>query len=207
MEWATWAPLTWNTFLQPRVSFFTWRLLHGKTPTQSWAQAAGFNVASRCCLCKAKLEITPHLLFLCSFVSSIWSRILQGAAVSMDGPMSPSKIWYALTFNSNKLAYKGATTIFFSATSVLWKCRNDNLYSNSRVSQTRVKNYLVELLSASLRIEKPFSGRPLQEFCKFLSALPDQILLIRGLNLLVFSSSLSYTIAVWLSILGASSLV
>ncbi|XXG79697.1 hypothetical protein AAC387_Pa09g0715 [Persea americana] len=127
-------------------------MLHGKTPTLHWAQAVGFSLASRCCLCKSEQETTLHLLFHCAFVSSIWSWILKASKVSLAGPLSPSKIWHALSNNSDKLTCKGAASIFFSITFVLWKCRNDHLYRNSRVSQMKVTAYLIELLKASLTL-------------------------------------------------------
>lgn len=170
--WAKWSPLIWNPCLHPKVSFFAWRLLHGKNPSQDRAQACGFSLASRCCLCKSEQETTTHLLFYCEFASSIWNQIVQASEVSLVGPLSPSKLWYALSNNSDSFACKGAASIFFSTSFAIWICRNyDYLHRNSRVSQTKVTSYLSELLLASLKIEKPFSGRPLQAFCNFLSSL------------------------------------
>ena len=84
-QWLNWAPLVWNSLQLSLVSFFAWRLLHGKTPTQAWVQSAGLYLASRCCLCKVDLESTPHLLFLCSFASGIWHWVLNSAGAAVVG--------------------------------------------------------------------------------------------------------------------------
>lgn len=116
--------------------------------------------------------------------------------VAMAGPLSPSKIWHALSLNSNRLACKGAASIFFTSTFAIWKCRNGFFYSDSRASQTKVKIYLTltELLSASLsRTEKFFSGRPLQEFRHFLSVLPQSKFSLLGAQLLSCFLSFLYS--------------
>lgn len=63
---------------------------------------------------------------------------------------------------SSNTQIHGASSIFFSNVSAIWKCRNDHIFKNVRASQTKAKVYLSELLSFSLsQIAKPFSDRPL----------------------------------------------
>ena len=125
-----WASLVWNSLLQPRVSCFAWRLMHGRTPTQDWAQSIGFNLAPRCCLCNNNPETALHLLFLCPFASTLWQWILSTAGISYVPPIHPFnistagisyvppihpfKIWQDLSFHSDKLARKGASSILFT---------------------------------------------------------------------------------------------
>ena len=140
--------------------------------THNWAQSTGIGLASRCCLCNNDLESTPHLLFHCPFAFANWNWILSSAGAAVAGTLSPSEIWCALSQNSDKLACKGAAAIFFNTTFVIWKSQNDLIFHNSRVSQTKVRSYLIELLSISLRwVTKPFSGGPLQNFCHYLFVL------------------------------------
>lgn len=61
-----------------------------------------------------------------------------------------SGLLQASSLHSDSLAYKGAAAIFTTAFAI-WDCRNDVIFYNSRASQTKVKLYLTELLSASLK--------------------------------------------------------
>ena len=133
-HWSNWVPMVWNSLQLPRVSFFAWRLLHHKTATQVLAQSAGLNLASRSCLCKADLESTPHLLFFCSFAYGIWYWVLNSAGAAVVGPLSPFKFWRPLSQNNKKQACKGVASIFFTTSFVIWKCRNEVIFSNSRAS-------------------------------------------------------------------------
>lgn len=146
----------------PRASFFAWKLMHLKTPTHDWAQSIGISLAPMCCLCNNNLEKDLHLLFYCIFATFLWIWILQVAGVGTVTPISPSEIWQVLSLNCDKLARKGASSIFFTTIFVIWKCRNVLTLRKSKASHMKVKIYLTELLCSSLRrLDKSFSGRPL----------------------------------------------
>ena len=166
------APLVWQSLLQRRVAFFAWRLMLRKTPTLSWVQSIGISSASRCFLCKSSTESDIHHLFFYPFAASIWSWVLKAAGVRSPSSFSPTQIWYDLSFDCDKFARKGTSSILFTTAFVIWKCRNDYIFDNVRASQTKAQIHLSELLSFSLRrIDKPFSGKPLQNFCNFICHL------------------------------------
>ena len=91
--------------------------------------------------------------------------------IGSSSPQVP--LLLALSLHSDSLACKGATSIFFTTTFAIWKCRNEVIFCNSRASQTKVKLYLTKLLSTSLnRIANLYFGRSLQKICRFLFTNP-----------------------------------
>lgn len=111
------------------------------------------------------------------------------------GTLSPSTVigWHAKvlppSFSPPLLQFGNVEMTFF--------------YSNSRSSQTKVKIYVTELLSASLSCrDKSFSGRLLQEFCHFLPILPYSKFWLLGAQLLSFSFSFLHSGLLGFPVLG-----
>lgn len=118
-----------------------------RTPTLSLVQSLGISLASRCSLCNSSTESDPHLFFFCPFASSVCTWVLIGAGIKPPYQFSPSWIWHKLSSNCDRLACKGASSIFFSSVFAIWKCRNNHIFRDVRASQTKAKIYLSNLTS------------------------------------------------------------
>ncbi|RVW30290.1 hypothetical protein CK203_098815 [Vitis vinifera] len=56
----------WNVNVQPKISFFAWEAMWGKTLTLDMVQKRGWALANRCFMCLEKEETIDHLLLHCS---------------------------------------------------------------------------------------------------------------------------------------------
>lgn len=48
----SWYKWVWDPALPPQISTFTWRALHGRTPTDCLAKSRGIRLPSRCYICQ-----------------------------------------------------------------------------------------------------------------------------------------------------------
>ncbi|GLJ30993.1 hypothetical protein SUGI_0619400 [Cryptomeria japonica] len=67
----------WNPQLIPKINFFWWSLMHGKTLMLDNLKKRGFHLPNRCSLCKVDEETIDHIFVLCPFVVHLWSITLQ----------------------------------------------------------------------------------------------------------------------------------
>ncbi|KAJ4760589.1 RNA-directed DNA polymerase (reverse transcriptase)-related family protein [Rhynchospora pubera] len=59
--------LVWKLKVPPRVTTFSWLLLHDKLPTIPNLQEKGMILVNRCCLCKSQAETILHLFKTCPY--------------------------------------------------------------------------------------------------------------------------------------------
>ena len=69
--------LIWNNCVPPKVSVFTWEVRWGKVLTMDQLKKRGFQLASRCPMCKEDEENIDHLLLHCPLVWGFWAALIS----------------------------------------------------------------------------------------------------------------------------------
>ena len=67
----------WNGCVPPKVCFFTWEAWWGKALTIEQLKKRGYQIPSRCPLCKKVEEDLDHLLIHCPTVRGMWAALLS----------------------------------------------------------------------------------------------------------------------------------
>ena len=67
--------LIWNSKVPRKIAFFIWLTLIGKLPLDADFKRRGWNLASRCYLCKKEEENISHLFLECEITSEAWKRM------------------------------------------------------------------------------------------------------------------------------------
>lgn len=67
----------WFKHLIPKINIFFWILLQNKVLTIDNLCKRGFQIPNRCFLCKMEAESMHNLFLHCSFVASIWEKIIK----------------------------------------------------------------------------------------------------------------------------------
>lgn len=142
----SWSGLLWSKYISPRLSCLSWRLLHGKTPTDFWAKLKGWSLASRCYNSLNGEESDLHLFFLCKLAQQFWHWLLRPYGAVPSPPLTASFIWKTISIGRDVSGRKSATTIFFLAISVLWSLRNDYKHSSKQPSLEKAKHLFLDRL-------------------------------------------------------------
>ena len=112
-----WSGLIWNKLVNPRMACFSWKLMHRKTPIESWAKQKVQSIASRCFNDE---ESDSHLFFSCDLAIQLWNWILNLYGVHHPPLHYASDIWATLAKGKDVLGRKCAAAIFFHSIFVLW---------------------------------------------------------------------------------------
>ncbi|KAJ4780789.1 RNA-directed DNA polymerase (reverse transcriptase)-related family protein [Rhynchospora pubera] len=76
--------LVWKLKVPPRVTTFSWLLLHDKLPTIINLQKKGMTIVNRCCLCKSQAETMLHLFRTCHY--SLTTRTITSVLSNCNIP-------------------------------------------------------------------------------------------------------------------------
>ncbi|CAJ2666578.1 unnamed protein product [Trifolium pratense] len=68
-----WAKLIWNCDIPPSKSFFLWRLMHEKVPTEENLMIRGCAIPYMCNFCCRHVESSFHIFFECDYAIKLWS--------------------------------------------------------------------------------------------------------------------------------------
>ncbi|CAJ2666577.1 unnamed protein product [Trifolium pratense] len=68
-----WAKLIWNCDIPPSKSFFVWRLMHEKVPTEENLMIRGCAIPYMCNFCCRHVESSFHIFFECDYAIKLWS--------------------------------------------------------------------------------------------------------------------------------------
>ena len=85
--WDT-SKISWNVWVQPKISFFAWEATWGKALTLDLVQKRGWTSANRCFMSLENEEAIDHLLFHCSKTKVLWDLLLTLFEVSWELPSS-----------------------------------------------------------------------------------------------------------------------
>lgn len=77
-----WADL-WKLNIITRVKVFTWRMVHGWTPTFSYLYMLNIGPDKECCFCGLERETDEHLLWKCKKIQLSWYCINNYAGVDL----------------------------------------------------------------------------------------------------------------------------
>ena len=143
------AHLIWHSLMNPKFSFFSWRVLYRRIPTDHWAQKIGVNLSTICSLCNSDDESIGYLFFSCPYAIELWLWILKTASFNSTH-FNPCHLWSSLCSGCDKLAKKGMTIVFFSTIYVIWKTRNEVRFSNQLPSQHLSRRLLWIQLNSTL---------------------------------------------------------
>ena len=74
--------IIWNSYVQPKISFFTWEASWGRVLTLDRLQKRGWDLENRCFLCQMCGESIDHLLLHCERTRKVWTLLLSFFGVS-----------------------------------------------------------------------------------------------------------------------------
>ena len=78
----------WNTQVQPKITFFAWEAIWGKTLTLDLIQKKGWVLANRYFMCHKSEETIDHLLIHCAKTRVLWELLFSLVRVSRVLPSS-----------------------------------------------------------------------------------------------------------------------
>ena len=78
--------LIWNSLVPSKVSFFMWEVWWGKILTMEHLKRRGFQLASKCLLCRKVEENMDHLLLHCPSIWDLWEGFIHILGVAWVCP-------------------------------------------------------------------------------------------------------------------------
>ncbi|PWA85084.1 RNA-directed DNA polymerase, eukaryota, Reverse transcriptase zinc-binding domain protein [Artemisia annua] len=143
-----------------------WRLELNRVPTRDQLQLRQIPLPSTCCpICNCHEETVNHLFLQCSFADSLWKHLLQWCNLPLT---KPSNIRDLLSFHKDQFIVprkrKHVNLIILSYCWIIWKIRNDSIFSNKNPS---FRFAAKELKSLSYLWLKNRSQKPCMEWSKW----------------------------------------
>lgn len=81
-----WAKMVWLKGLPYKISFFLWRVMHGRIPTDDNLKRMRISIVSKCCCCEEGEMETMNYLFLTAPIAiKLWRQFVICAGFSLDG--------------------------------------------------------------------------------------------------------------------------
>ena len=80
--------IIWNSYVQPKISFFAWEASWGRVLTLDRLQKRGWDLENRCFLCQMCGESIDHLLLHCERTREVRTLFLSFFGVSWVFPYS-----------------------------------------------------------------------------------------------------------------------
>jgi hypothetical protein len=124
----------WRNPAPSKVIAFSWKLLRNRIPSKVNLAARGILEAGGaldCAFCVGLAEDARHLFMLCNFASGVWSRIFRWLGVVFVMPQNLFTFFESFVAAAiNKKAVKGFSLIWHTTIWVIWRARNEVLFSN-----------------------------------------------------------------------------
>lgn len=92
-SWHHWK-VVWKSEAIPKIKFFLWILLNGKTLTAENLQKRGINGPSRCPNCLAAEELMHHLFIECHFAINCWRNLSHNNQIPWNTQNTIGEILY-----------------------------------------------------------------------------------------------------------------
>ncbi|XP_026399822.1 uncharacterized protein LOC113295711 [Papaver somniferum] len=141
-----WSSHIWRSYLHPSIASNIWKLLQGVYVDDDVKRKYGYEIPSRCCVCKSDQDCMEHTLWICDFSAQIWSCLGNIFTFSMPSSFhevfstakhhSPfiQEVWMTaacttirdLWFQRNKIFFEGGDTHLHSFKSRIVKKFNEN---------------------------------------------------------------------------------
>jgi len=132
----------WRTAAPPRVCFFFWLVLHGRSWTADRRFRHGLQTSNTCIICDQEVETIDHILLGCYFCRQVWEPWLaklgvQGVVVLCEEPTM--EWWIRSRKLVPKLAHRGFDSLFFLISWMIWKERNARTFGGAAVSPNELQ--------------------------------------------------------------------
>ncbi|XP_026454411.1 uncharacterized protein LOC113355700 [Papaver somniferum] len=88
-----WSYYIWRKSLHPTISSNIWKLLQGVYVNDDMKRKQGYEMPSRCCICKSEKDFMEHTLWLCEFSVQVWNWL--GNMFQFPMPYSFSEVFSA----------------------------------------------------------------------------------------------------------------
>ena len=120
--------LIWQHLLNPRLSYFSWRILHRRILIKDLAQKIGVNLFSVCSPYNSDGETVYHLCFppLMVLRISCWLQLL-----SIQFTLY---LWSSVSLGCDKVVKQGMIVVFSSPVYVIWKSTNMSRFEIEQIS-------------------------------------------------------------------------
>jgi hypothetical protein len=124
----------WRSAAPSKVIAFSWKLLRNRIPTKVNLAVRGVLVAGGvldCVHCVGSVEDARHLFMFCNFAYGVWSRIFRWLGVVLVMPQNLFSFFDCFVgAANNKKAAKGFALIWHTTIWLIWRSRNEVLFSN-----------------------------------------------------------------------------
>lgn len=154
--WIHWKTI-WKAEAIPKVKFFMWTFLKGKTLTAENLKKRGIAGPSRCPNCQDAEESIQHLFISCPFVVSCWSSINPSAVLIWNSQQAIGEAlnnwkrsypWQSMKHNLAKTVWDALP---FAILWRIWIARNNMIFRNKETSIRhlciKAKNLAVETIA------------------------------------------------------------
>ncbi|XP_026398779.1 uncharacterized protein LOC113294607 [Papaver somniferum] len=123
-------------FMHPSISSNVWKIIQGIYVDDVKRVHQGFQMVSKCCICKYYQDSMSHLLWSCSFSVKIWSWL--GSIFGFSNPLSFDDIWNSSKQKSS-LIKEIWLTAACSTVRELWFQKNMYLFDNISPCEKKFK--------------------------------------------------------------------
>ncbi|GAU48925.1 hypothetical protein TSUD_301800 [Trifolium subterraneum] len=132
----------WRSPTPSKVVAFSWKLLWNRVPTKTNLALRGVqpNGGSLDCLhCLGKEESGAHLFLFCDFAGQVWNALFRWLGLVIVMPPNIFLLFDCFTGAAvNKKFWKGYALIWHAAIWMIWKSRNDIIFSNGVIDLEKV---------------------------------------------------------------------
>ncbi|GAU10013.1 hypothetical protein TSUD_415800, partial [Trifolium subterraneum] len=124
----------WKSPAPSKVIAFSWKLLWNRVPTMTNLALRGIRPSGGslgCVHCHGSVESSLHLFLFCSFSVQIWQAVFRWLGLVVVIPPNMFVLFDCLIgAASNKKIRKGYALIWHATIWMLWKSRNEIIFSN-----------------------------------------------------------------------------
>ncbi|XP_042482204.1 uncharacterized protein LOC122062621 [Macadamia integrifolia] len=144
----SWEALIWSKKLQPRISIFAWRIMHGKLPTDAAVMKRGIPMASRCDLCRSSSEDLDHILVHCQYAERVWNIVCEWFNIPNRKHESLHALasWWKRKMKIVNLKEVWSIAFAISAENI-WKERNGRRFEERQ----RQQRHVIEMIKNDIR--------------------------------------------------------